>query len=70
MPVRRGHVAPQNTFLGVIIRKFEGQSKSISWVSGTVWVHCAVLLVFCVYPAAPRDQLLLGIGLFYTPARL
>lgn len=27
MPVRRGHVAPQNTFLGVIIRKFEGQSK-------------------------------------------
>ncbi|CAF88739.1 unnamed protein product, partial [Tetraodon nigroviridis] len=27
MPVRRGHVAPQNTFLGVIIRKFEGQSE-------------------------------------------
>uniref|UniRef100_A0A673K755 Uncharacterized protein n=1 Tax=Sinocyclocheilus rhinocerous TaxID=307959 RepID=A0A673K755_9TELE len=27
MPVRRGHVAPQNTFLGIIIRKFEGQSK-------------------------------------------
>lgn len=27
MPVRRGHVAPQNTFLGTIIRKFEGQSK-------------------------------------------
>lgn len=27
MPVRRGHVAPQNTFLGLIIRKFEGQSK-------------------------------------------
>uniref|UniRef100_K7EZC8 Uncharacterized protein n=2 Tax=Sauria TaxID=32561 RepID=K7EZC8_PELSI len=26
MPVRRGHVAPQNTFLGTIIRKFEGQS--------------------------------------------
>ena len=29
MPVRRGHVAPQNTFLGTIIRKFEGQSKFI-----------------------------------------
>ena len=27
MPVRRGHVAPQNTFLDTIIRKFEGQSK-------------------------------------------
>lgn len=27
MPIRRGHVAPQNTFLGIIIRKFEGQSK-------------------------------------------
>ncbi|XP_061834326.1 voltage-gated inwardly rectifying potassium channel KCNH7-like isoform X2 [Nerophis lumbriciformis] len=27
MPVRRGHVAPHNTFLGVIIRKFEGQNK-------------------------------------------
>lgn len=27
MPVRRGHVAPQNTYLDTIIRKFEGQSK-------------------------------------------
>ncbi|CDQ65282.1 unnamed protein product [Oncorhynchus mykiss] len=27
MPVRRGHVAPQNTFLGIIIKKFEGQSE-------------------------------------------
>lgn len=29
MPVRRGHVAPQNTFLGIIIRKFEGQSECL-----------------------------------------
>ena len=28
MPVRRGHVAPQNTFIDTIIRKFDGQSKS------------------------------------------
>nr|XP_057941824.1 potassium voltage-gated channel subfamily H member 7-like isoform X2 [Doryrhamphus excisus] len=28
MPVRRGHVAPHNTFLGVLIRKFEGQNKN------------------------------------------
>jgi len=27
MPVRRGHVAPQNTFIDTIIRKFDGQSK-------------------------------------------
>lgn len=27
MPVRRGHVAPQNTYLDTIIRKFEGQSE-------------------------------------------
>ncbi|CAL8397740.1 unnamed protein product [Arctogadus glacialis] len=25
MPVRRGHVAPQNTFLDTIIRKFDSQ---------------------------------------------
>ncbi|KAF3843067.1 hypothetical protein F7725_001916 [Dissostichus mawsoni] len=29
MPVRRGHVAPQNTFLGMIIRKFEGENRKI-----------------------------------------
>ncbi|XP_026573067.1 potassium voltage-gated channel subfamily H member 6 [Pseudonaja textilis] len=27
MPVRRGHVAPQNTYLDTIIRKFEGQNR-------------------------------------------
>ena len=27
MPVRRGHVAPQNTFIDTIIRKFDGQSE-------------------------------------------
>lgn len=29
MPVRRGHVAPQNTYLDTIIRKFEGQSECV-----------------------------------------
>ena len=29
MPVRRGHVAPQNTFIDTIIRKFDSQSKLI-----------------------------------------
>lgn len=27
MPVRKGHVAPQNTFIDTIIRKFDSQSK-------------------------------------------
>jgi hypothetical protein len=31
MPVRRGHVAPQNTYLDTIIRKFEGQSECACW---------------------------------------
>lgn len=34
MPVRRGHVAPQNTYLDTIIRKFEGQSKYEVWGRG------------------------------------
>ncbi|XP_039715825.1 voltage-gated inwardly rectifying potassium channel KCNH6 [Pteropus medius] len=34
MPVRRGHVAPQNTYLDTIIRKFEGQSSKHE---GQVW---------------------------------
>ncbi|KAI8515347.1 Potassium voltage-gated channel sub H member 7 [Branchiostoma belcheri] len=32
MPVRRGHVAPQNTFIDTIIRKFDGQME----VTGTL----------------------------------
>lgn len=37
MPVRRGHVAPQNTYLDTIIRKFEGQSECVRWGGGTIW---------------------------------
>lgn len=40
MPVRRGHVAPQNTFLGLIIRKFEGQSE---------YFICLFLKCFCFF---------------------
>lgn len=51
MPVRRGHVAPQNTFLGTIIRKFEGQSKfSLSIYFATV--VCLILLM-TKWTAAP-----------------
>lgn len=44
MPVRRGHVAHQNTFLDTIIRKFEGQSKF-----EFIRVHDASTLVFVVF---------------------
>ncbi|GCC39292.1 hypothetical protein chiPu_0022943 [Chiloscyllium punctatum] len=34
MPVRRGHVAPQNTYLDTIIRRFELQSEYLSLSRG------------------------------------
>ncbi|XP_042566573.1 potassium voltage-gated channel subfamily H member 7 [Clupea harengus] len=42
MPVRRGHVAPQNTFLGMIIRKFEGQNKKFIIANARV-PNCAII---------------------------
>ncbi|XP_072184170.1 LOW QUALITY PROTEIN: voltage-gated inwardly rectifying potassium channel KCNH2 [Excalfactoria chinensis] len=42
MPVRRGHVAPQNTFLDTIIRKFEGQSRKFIIANARV-ENCAVI---------------------------
>ncbi|KAI5107257.1 potassium voltage-gated channel subfamily H member 7 isoform X4, partial [Silurus meridionalis] len=42
MPVRRGHVAPQNTFLGIIIRKFEGQNKNFIIANARVQ-NCAII---------------------------
>ncbi|XP_062861505.1 potassium voltage-gated channel subfamily H member 7-like [Trichomycterus rosablanca] len=42
MPVRRGHVAPQNTFLGLIIRKFEGQNKNFVIANARVQ-NCAII---------------------------
>ncbi|XP_047226108.1 potassium voltage-gated channel subfamily H member 7-like [Girardinichthys multiradiatus] len=42
MPVRRGHVAPQNTFLGLIIRKFEGQNRKFVIANARV-ENCAII---------------------------
>ncbi|XP_019910092.1 potassium voltage-gated channel subfamily H member 7 isoform X3 [Esox lucius] len=42
MPVRRGHVAPQNTFLGIIIRKFEGQNRKFLIANARVQ-NCAII---------------------------
>uniref|UniRef100_A0AAZ3R2S4 Potassium voltage-gated channel subfamily H member 7 n=1 Tax=Oncorhynchus tshawytscha TaxID=74940 RepID=A0AAZ3R2S4_ONCTS len=42
MPVRRGHVAPQNTFLGIIIKKFEGQNKKFIIANARVQ-NCAII---------------------------
>ncbi|KAJ3592695.1 hypothetical protein NHX12_007822 [Muraenolepis orangiensis] len=42
MPVRRGHVAPQNTFLGIIIRKFEGENRKFVIANARV-ENCAII---------------------------
>ncbi|XP_016128846.1 potassium voltage-gated channel subfamily H member 2-like [Sinocyclocheilus grahami] len=44
MPVRRGHVAPQNTFLDTIIRKFDGQNRKFIIANARV-ENCAI--IFC-----------------------
>ncbi|XP_062872365.1 potassium voltage-gated channel subfamily H member 2a [Trichomycterus rosablanca] len=44
MPVRRGHVAPQNTFLDTIIRKFEGQNRKFIIANARV-ENCSI--IFC-----------------------
>uniref|UniRef100_A0AAZ3PU33 Voltage-gated inwardly rectifying potassium channel KCNH2 n=1 Tax=Oncorhynchus tshawytscha TaxID=74940 RepID=A0AAZ3PU33_ONCTS len=44
MPVRRGHVAPQNTFLDTIIRKFDSQSRKFIIANARV-ENCAI--IFC-----------------------
>nr|XP_048301933.1 potassium voltage-gated channel subfamily H member 6 isoform X3 [Myodes glareolus] len=42
MPVRRGHVAPQNTYLDTIIRKFEGQSRKFL-IANAQMKNCAII---------------------------
>ncbi|XP_033127901.1 potassium voltage-gated channel subfamily H member 2-like [Anneissia japonica] len=44
MPVRRGHVAPQNTFIETIIRKFDGQNRNFIIANAKVQ-GCAI--IFC-----------------------
>jgi len=44
MPVRRGHVAPQNTFIDTIIRKFDGQNRNFVIANAQV-INCPV--IFC-----------------------
>ncbi|XP_027729054.1 potassium voltage-gated channel subfamily H member 6 [Vombatus ursinus] len=42
MPIRRGHVAPQNTYLDTIIRKFEGQSRKFLIANAQI-ENCAII---------------------------
>ncbi|KAL4617785.1 potassium voltage-gated channel subfamily H member 6 [Arapaima gigas] len=42
MPVRRGHVAPQNTYLDTIIRKFEGQKRKFL-IANAQMENCAII---------------------------
>nr|XP_057937839.1 potassium voltage-gated channel subfamily H member 7-like isoform X2 [Doryrhamphus excisus] len=60
MPVRRGHVAPQNTFLGIIIRKFEGQNRKFVIANARV-ENCAVIYCndgFCEMTGFSRPDIM------------
>ncbi|XP_068091500.1 potassium voltage-gated channel subfamily H member 2 isoform X2 [Hyperolius riggenbachi] len=60
MPVRRGHVAPQNTFLDTIIRKFEGQSRKFIIANARV-ENCAVIYCndgFCTMCGYTRAEVM------------
>ncbi|CAL8278711.1 unnamed protein product [Lota lota] len=60
MPVRRGHVAPQNTFLDTIIRKFEGQSKKFIIANARV-ENCAIIFcndAFCAMCGYTRGEVM------------
>nr|XP_033803036.1 potassium voltage-gated channel subfamily H member 7 isoform X2 [Geotrypetes seraphini] len=60
MPVRRGHVAPQNTFLGTIIRKFEGQNKKFIIANARVQ-NCAIIYCndgFCEMTGFSRPDIM------------
>uniref|UniRef100_M4AAU7 Potassium voltage-gated channel subfamily H member 7 n=1 Tax=Xiphophorus maculatus TaxID=8083 RepID=M4AAU7_XIPMA len=60
MPVRRGHVAPQNTFLGLIIRKFEGQNRKFVIANARV-ENCAIIYcndAFCEMTGFSRPDIM------------
>ncbi|XP_035532615.1 potassium voltage-gated channel subfamily H member 7-like [Morone saxatilis] len=60
MPVRRGHVAPQNTFLGLIIRKFEGQNRKFLIANARV-ENCAIIYCndgFCEMTGFSRPDIM------------
>ncbi|KAM9710190.1 voltage-gated inwardly rectifying potassium channel KCNH7 isoform 2-T2 [Menidia menidia] len=60
MPIRRGHVAPQNTFLGLIIRKFEGQNRKFIIANARV-ENCAIIYCndgFCEMTGFSRPDIM------------
>ncbi|XP_029110850.1 potassium voltage-gated channel subfamily H member 2 [Scleropages formosus] len=60
MPVRRGHVAPQNTFLDTIIRKFEGQSRKFV-IANARAENCAIIFcndAFCAMCGYTRSEVM------------
>ncbi|XP_068428525.1 potassium voltage-gated channel subfamily H member 7-like [Clinocottus analis] len=60
MPVRRGHVAPQNTFLGMIIRKFEGENRKFVIANARV-ENCAIIYCndgFCEMTGFSRPDIM------------
>ncbi|XP_022099861.1 potassium voltage-gated channel subfamily H member 6-like isoform X2 [Acanthaster planci] len=60
MPVRRGHVAPQNTFIDTIIRKFDGQNRNFIIANAKV-EGCAIIFCndgFCELSGYSRAELM------------
>ncbi|XP_037135568.1 potassium voltage-gated channel subfamily H member 2 [Syngnathus acus] len=60
MPVRRGHVAPQNTFLDTIIRKFDSQSRKFVIANARV-ENCAIIFCndgFCLMCGYSRAEIM------------
>uniref|UniRef100_A0A3B3B5F8 Voltage-gated inwardly rectifying potassium channel KCNH2 n=1 Tax=Oryzias melastigma TaxID=30732 RepID=A0A3B3B5F8_ORYME len=60
MPVRRGHVAPQNTFLDTIIRKFDSQSRKFIIANARV-ENCAIIFCndgFCLLCGYSRAEIM------------
>ncbi|XP_038076431.1 potassium voltage-gated channel subfamily H member 6-like isoform X2 [Patiria miniata] len=60
MPVRRGHVAPQNTFIDTIIRKFDGQNRNFI-IANALVESCAIIFCndgFCELSGYSRAELM------------
>uniref|UniRef100_T1JNN1 PAC domain-containing protein n=1 Tax=Strigamia maritima TaxID=126957 RepID=T1JNN1_STRMM len=60
MPVRRGHVAPQNTFIDTIIRKFDGQNRNFL-IANALVDNCVIIYCndgFCNLVGYTRSELM------------
>ncbi|VEL20303.1 unnamed protein product [Protopolystoma xenopodis] len=67
MPVRRGHIAPQNTYIDTLIRKFDGQQARFI-IANAVKPNKPIIYCsdgFCELFGFTRGQLLIKSALLY-----